>query len=83
MCTHYGEEWGQPGCYVYALWTGVVVARMLYTYTHTHTHTHCGQEWWLPKCYTHTLWSGVVATSMLYSCNVDRSGDCQDTIHMH
>ena len=33
ICTHYGEEWYQPGCYVYALWTGVIVAIMLYAHT--------------------------------------------------
>jgi hypothetical protein len=31
----YRDEWWLPGCYVYALWTGVVAARMV------HTHTHC------------------------------------------
>jgi hypothetical protein len=76
ICTHYEEEWWQQGCYVYALWTGVVVTRMLHTHTlwtgvvgaKNAMRKHCGMRWWPQACCTQALWTAVVAVRMPYTC---------------
>ena len=71
------------GCCAFALWTTVVVGKMLYACTiekrgdsQNGVLMHYRDEWWLPGYYMHTLWTGVLAARVLCVCIVDRSGSC-------
>jgi hypothetical protein len=69
-----GEEWWLPGSCVRALWTGMVIGKMLYACTVERSGgsknivcTNCGET----------------APRMLYSCTVERNGGCQNGTCTH